>query len=65
MSEYVEVQYEQVIRKTDAAVLVLIDGEDVWLPWTQIEDNGEDLGEGAGVLYLKRWLAQKKDIPYD
>lgn len=62
-SDYVEIQYEEVLHETGDAVLVCVDGEEYWLPWSQIEDNG-DLDKIRGVLYLRRWLAEEKEIPY-
>lgn len=66
MSRYVEITYEQFIRETPAAALFVIDGEEVWLPWSQIED-GQDIeeGEDGGTLSVTRWICEQKDLAYE
>lgn len=63
MSDYVEVEYDRVVRDSGKAVLVEIDGDEYWLPWSCIEDNG-DLDPDGGSLYLAEWKAKADDIPY-
>ena len=65
MSRYVEVEVDECLRTTDAAALLVIDGEEHWVPFSQIEDNGESLEEGfIGQLYLTRWICDQKEISY-
>ena len=65
MSRYVEVEVDECLRTTDAAALLVIDGEEHWVPFSQIEDNGEPLEEGySGQLYLTRWICDQKEISY-
>lgn len=65
MSRYVEVEVDDCLRTTDAAALLVIDGDEHWVPFSQIEDNGEPLEEGfSGELYLTRWICDQKEISY-
>ena len=65
MSRYVEVDVEECLRTSDKAALLVIESEEHWVPFSQIEDNGESLKEGyCGQLYLTRWICDQKDIEY-
>lgn len=60
--EYVELEVS-VLRKTDKAVHVDIDGEKHWIPFSQIEDNGEDFTDGyEGAIYVTEWFAEKEGL---
>lgn len=67
MADYVELCGE-VLRTTDKACLLRLDdypAEDaeLWIPWSQIEDNGENLVPGyKGRLYVQRWFAEKEGL---
>jgi len=55
----------QIIHETDLAILVTVDpdsedGDDVWLPKSQIQDSTSDMDIGADVeLEIPVWLAEK------
>ena len=54
-----------VLRKTDAALLVEDEnGEEVWIPLSQIHDDSEIWDESkvgeTGKLVIPEWLATKK-----
>ena len=62
--EYEEFQVK-VIHQTRGAVLVKIDGEteERWIPWSQVEDNGEEFETGySGPMYLSKWICEKSGI---
>lgn len=61
--EYTEIECT-VIHTTGAAVLIKLDGDDeFWVPFSQIEDNGEDLKRGyVGSIYVSQWLAEREGI---
>lgn len=64
--DMVEVE-ARVIAKTDMALLVEVDGEEVWIPLSQIDEDASDLGEGSkrgdrGLLVIPEWLAEEKLI---
>lgn len=58
--EHIEIEVH-LIRQTDLAGL--FDGEEFWLPWSQIEDNGEDLRNGyTGSIFVAEWLLIQKGL---
>jgi len=64
---YEIVEYDaEVVRVTALALLVNIDGDEYWLPKSQLKDEG-DLGEASeagdkGSIAIPRWLAEDKGI---
>jgi hypothetical protein len=65
MSRYVEVEAE-LLREGDKAALFLIDGEEHWIPWSQIEDGTAPtkVGESA-TMCITKWIAEQKEIDGD
>lgn len=62
--DYVAICDVQLIESSDRAGLFLIEGEEVWLPWSQVdEDSVPEEGE-EGDLYVRRWLAIERDLPF-
>jgi hypothetical protein len=62
--DYVAVCDVQLIEQTDRAGLFLIEGEEVWIPWSQIDENSM-LDEGEdGDIYIRRWIAIEKGLPF-
>lgn len=60
--EPVEIDVDEVKAVTDKAVLCLISGEEVWLPWSQIsESNIQEKGD-SGWIVIPQWLADKKGL---
>lgn len=52
-----------IVHQTDKAVLVDIDGDGTWIPWSQIEDNGEDFRDGyEGTMYVTEWFCLKEGL---
>jgi hypothetical protein len=50
-----------VIRTTDAALLVNVDGAEEWIPKSQLQEGNEVEEAGdCGKLIIPRWLAAKK-----
>lgn len=64
MSRYVEIEYDAFIRETPDAALFEIEGEEVWLPWSQIED-GQEIEADGGSLSVTRWICGQKDLAYE
>lgn len=62
--DYVAVCDVRLIDETEAAGLFLIEGEEVWLPWSQIETEGVNYDGEDFDLYVRRWLADERDLPY-
>ena len=56
--EWTEIEVDKVAAETDQAILVVIDGEDHWLPQSQL-DEWPDVGE-SGTIMIKTWLAEER-----
>lgn len=48
-------------HETDNAVLIDVDGEEVWLPLSQVESMHFD-GKGSGTIVISNWIAQQKGL---
>lgn len=49
------------IRETDAAILVRVDGEQHWIPKSNISDDSEVYKNGdEGGVVITQWLAEQK-----
>lgn len=61
--DVVEIADVVAIRESDKAILVLINGDEHWIPKSQIDETSEVLtGTSSGVLVIKRWLAEQKGL---
>jgi len=59
------VTIEDVLAKgaSEKAVLCVIDGEEYWIPKSQITDDSEVYDRGhKGKLVITRWLAQRREL---
>lgn len=64
--EPVEIHDVTVKYETDGALLVVADGEEVWIPKSQIDDDSEVYAKGtSGTLIIPRWLAREKGLEED
>lgn len=53
----------EALKETDAALLCLIDGREVWIPKSQIDDDSEVWEEGqSGDLVVTEWFATKEGL---
>lgn len=60
---WVEVRVSVVKKKTPAAVLVITyDGDEVWLPLSQLECDEIEEGETDITVSIPRWLADEKEL---
>lgn len=55
-----------VVKVTEKALLVEVDGDEAWVPKSQIQ-KGSEITEDSeigteGVLVLPRWLAEEKEF---
>lgn len=59
-------EVEAVEAETDKAILVEIEGEKMWVPKSQIDDDSEvyskKSGEGGGTLIVSEWWAKKNGL---
>jgi hypothetical protein len=52
-----------VLRETDKALLCDIEGEEMWIPKSQIDDDSEVYEDGTeGTLIITQWLAAQKGL---
>lgn len=64
-SRYVEVECT-IVTNTDEAVLIEYEGESIWIPRSQIEDDQfDDPGTEGAILNITRWIADQKGIEVD
>jgi hypothetical protein len=50
---------------TSKAILVACEGEDVWIPASEIHEDSEVYKPGTeGILVIPRWVAEMKELPY-
>lgn len=62
-SNYVYAECELVKAATDKAVLCVIDGEEHWLPRSQIADGDDyEKGDGPCTLGITEYIAREKGI---
>lgn len=61
MSETVYLDGVRCLRQTDKALLCNYEGEEFWIPKSQIHDDSEVTAVGdEGVLAIPSWLADEK-----
>ena len=64
--QYVEIKEAMILKKTGGAVLIEVDDEEHWVPWSCVEDNGEDFRVGTrGTIYISEWIAEREGIEYE
>ncbi len=61
------VQFHNVVCKkaTEKALLCVIEGEEHWIPQSQIEDDSEvfdDDRNSTGTLVVTEWIAKQKGL---
>lgn len=59
-SEDVEIGFDLLARQTPKALLIVVDGDEVWLPKSQVADIKDD--PDGGAVWIPRWLAAEKDL---
>jgi len=53
--------FVSVKKETDKAILVVLDGDDVWIPKSQIVDDSDVWkADQEGDLYVTEWFAEQK-----
>lgn len=62
----VDVPVEDVKAETDSAILIVTEEAEEWIPKSQILDDSEVWKKGdSGILVIRRWLAEEKDLYYE
>ena len=65
MSQWVTVDFEEIVRETDKALLIRFDsdGEDVWIPLSQMADPDDyRAGDKDGQISVTEWIAKEKNL---
>lgn len=62
--DYVVVCDVTLVEEGDRAGLFSIEGEEVWIPWSQIDDGSLMEVDEEGDLYVRRWLAIENGLPF-
>lgn len=53
----------EALKETDKALLVEIEGEEIWIPKSVIDDDSEVYAEGhEGRLAVHEWWAEKEGL---
>lgn len=61
--EYIEIEDVRLIRQTDKAGLFDVDGEEIWIPWSQVDEGCELQSDGdEGTLIITEWIADQKGL---
>jgi hypothetical protein len=61
--ESFRMEHVRALKSTKKALLCIIDGEEDWIPFSQITDDSEVYQQGdEGTLIITRWLAYKKGL---
>ena len=61
--EYIDVEY--IKYETDAAFLFVVDGEEIWLPKSQLpdwEESGLEVGDEDVEVCITHWIAEQKGL---
>lgn len=63
MSSYIHLDVERIARETDMALLLVIDGDELWVPKSVIAD-ADTYGEGDEdvTVSVQMWFAEKEGL---
>lgn len=51
------------LRETDKALFCDVEGREVWIPKSQIDDDSEVYAQGhSGLLVINEWFAEKEGL---
>jgi hypothetical protein len=62
--KYVEVEYEEFKHATEKAALFQIEGDDVWIPFSQMEEGQRFKKDTSGTVFVTQWIADQNDLVY-
>lgn len=62
-SDLVTIEDVEAIAETEGAILCDIDGDEIWIPKSQIDESSEvSDDQDVGTLVVSRWIAEKKGL---
>lgn len=57
--KFITIDNVRLVRKTEkAGLFALEDGEEMWIPFSQVEGHDEETGD----LTITRWIAEQKGL---
>jgi len=64
---WVHVNVDRIIRETEKALMVEIDGEEFWIPLSQIDEGGFYYfpGDVDRSIRITEWIAKEKGLSYE
>jgi hypothetical protein len=63
MSDWIHLDVEKILQETDKAFLCLIDGEQHWIPKSQVSDPDDYYaGDKDCCISVTEWLAKEKGL---
>lgn len=67
LDEFVEVECDVVVATGSAVLVRTADDEEVWVPRSLLQDEGEEIFAGAceldaQTLYVREWFAAKEGL---
>lgn len=63
ISETIKIKNVRCKCQTEKAILVEIEGEEHWIPQSQIDDDSEVFSAGdEGTLVITEWIAEQKGL---
>lgn len=62
-SNWIHLEVEKIVRETDAAFSLRVDGEDYWIPKSQISDPEDfEAGDENVTVSVTEWIARQKGL---
>lgn len=62
-SNWIHLDVEKVVKETENALLILLEGEEIWIPKSQVSEP-ETYGEGDEevTISVTEWIAKQKGL---
>jgi len=62
---YIEFEGCSLLAQTESAGLFRFeDGEEHWIPWSQVSEDSPSKNGEVGTLWITEWICEKKGIEY-
>lgn len=64
ISNWFHLDFQEIERETDKAFCVILeDGEQIWLPKSQVSDSeAYQAGDKDGIISISEWFARKEGL---
>lgn len=65
-SNYVTIMVDEILRETDAAFLLEIDGDEFWIPKSQVANPSDyEMGDKECSMSVTEFIAREKGLSYE